>query len=154
VKAYATLRFAGDELEPREISDLLGVAPTRAYRKGECYFAGPRTGEFTGRTGIWLLSTEKVVSDSDLGRHLSYLMKLIFEGEPDRAAALRRLLARRDVKAHVLVLLARQGRRSDTPGSSLGDRGIRTTARRNRNRFRHRLRIPSTCGLRRLGNFR
>jgi hypothetical protein len=101
VKAYATLRFAGDELEPRVISDVLGVVPTRGYRKGERYFAGPRTGELTGRTGIWLLSTEHVVCGSDIDRHLSYLVKLIFEDEPSRAAELHGLIARRDLKAHV-----------------------------------------------------
>ena len=101
MKAYATLRFAGDELEPREISDALGVVPTRAYRKGERYFAGPRTGELTGRTGIWLLSTDNVVTGCDLGRHLSYLVNLIFESEPGRAVALRRLIAGRDLEARV-----------------------------------------------------
>ena len=101
MKAYATLRFAGDRLEPREISDVLGVNPTRAYRKGERYPAGPRTGELTGRTGVWLLSTENVVNGSDLDRHLSYLVNLIFESEPSRAAALRQLIVRRDLKAHV-----------------------------------------------------
>jgi hypothetical protein len=101
VKVYATLRFAGDELEPREISDVLGVEPTRAYRKGERYFAGPRTGELRGRTGIWLLSTEHAVSGSDLDRHLSYLANLVFKDEPGRAAALSRLTAGRHLKAHV-----------------------------------------------------
>ena len=101
MEAYATLRFAGDKLEPREISDVLGVVPTRAYRKGERYFAGPRTGGLTGRTGIWLLSTDNVVTGCDLDRHLAYLVKLIFESEPGRAAALRRLIAGRDLKAQV-----------------------------------------------------
>ena len=101
MKAYATLRFAGDELEPQEISDALGVEPTRAYRKGERYLAGPRTGELTGRTGIWLLSTDKLVEGSDLARHLSYLTKLIFAGEPGRVAGLRHLIARRHLMAHV-----------------------------------------------------
>ena len=77
------------------------MEPTRAYRKGERYFAGPQTGELSGRTGIWLLSTDNVVKSSDLARHLSYLMNLIFESEPGRAAALSQLLARRDLKAHV-----------------------------------------------------
>jgi len=101
VKAYATLRFAGGELEPREISDVLGVEPTRAYRKGERYYAGPLTGELAGRTGVWLLSTDDVDSGSDLDRRLSYLVKLMFENEPSRAAALSQLLARRGLKARV-----------------------------------------------------
>ena len=101
LKAYAILRFAGDKLEPSEISDLLGVDATRAYRKGERYFAGPRTGIITGRTGIWLLSTDGAVTGSDLDQHISYLFKLIFEDDADRSARLHQLIADRGLKAHV-----------------------------------------------------
>ena len=119
MKAYATLRFTGDELEPREISDVLGAAPTRACRKGERYFAGPRAGELTGRTGIWLLSTDNVVSGSDLDRHVSYLANLIFESEPSRAITLRHLIACRDLKAHVSCLS------SPAPGTGISKRSRR-----------------------------
>jgi hypothetical protein len=101
VKAYASLRFAGDELEPSEISGILGVDATRAYGKGERYFAGPRTGMIAGRTGIWLLSTDEVVSGSDLDRHISYLFKLIFAHDADRFARLHQLIADRGLKAQV-----------------------------------------------------
>ncbi len=101
MKAYATLRFAGDKLEPREISEILGFGPTRAYRKGERYFAGRRAGELTGRTGIWLLTTEDVVQSPDLDRHLSYLVNLIFQDDEDRATRLHKLIAHQDLNAHV-----------------------------------------------------
>ena len=101
VKAYAILGFAGDELEPSEISDILGVVATRAYRKGEKYFSGPRTGAVTGRTGIWLLSTDEVVNSSDLDRHISYSFKLIFEDDWHRFGRLHQLIADRGLKAHV-----------------------------------------------------
>jgi hypothetical protein len=52
-KAYATLRFAGDGLDPADISAVLPVAPIRAHRKGESFYAGPRAGNLIGRTGIW-----------------------------------------------------------------------------------------------------
>jgi hypothetical protein len=52
VKTYAILRFSGDQLDPCEISSILSIAPSCAYRKGEEYFAGPRTGMIKGRTGI------------------------------------------------------------------------------------------------------
>jgi len=133
MKAYATLRFAGDKLEPREISDVLRVEPTRAYRKGERYLAGPRTGELTGRTGIWFLSTENAVRGFDLDRHLSYLSNLIFESEPSRAAALRRLIAVRNLKAHISCFWHGPHPLHPSPG----DRGVQATACRNRNRFRH-----------------
>lgn len=39
-KAFVTLRFVGDDLDPDEISAILPVEPTRAHRKGEEFFAG------------------------------------------------------------------------------------------------------------------
>ena len=101
VKTYAILCFAGDKLDPLEISDILGIDPTRAYRKGEKYFAGPRAGMVTGRTGIWLLSTDEVVSGSDLDRHISYLLEIIFENGADRFSRLHQLIADRGLQAHV-----------------------------------------------------
>src|SRR5205809_3955808 len=50
---YATLRFAGDALDPDEISSILRTQPTRAYRKGQKYSPGPRSPEVIGKTGIW-----------------------------------------------------------------------------------------------------
>jgi hypothetical protein len=41
---FATLRFAGDNLGPREIRAILPVAPRRAHRKGEMYYSGKRAG--------------------------------------------------------------------------------------------------------------
>ncbi len=101
VKTYAILRFAGDKLDPREISDILGVDATRAYRKDEEYFAGPRTGMVRGRTGIWLLSTDEVVESPELGQHISHLVGLIFEGNADRSARLHQLIMDRGLNAHV-----------------------------------------------------
>ena len=101
VEANAVLRFAGDELEPSEISDILGVRATRAYRKGEEYFAGARTGMARGRIGIWLLSTDEAVDGQDLSQHISYLVKLIFEDDRDRPARLHQLIVDRSLNAHV-----------------------------------------------------
>jgi hypothetical protein len=49
-KAFVTLRFAGDDLDPDEISAILPVEPTRAHRKFEEFLAGPRAGDLRGRT--------------------------------------------------------------------------------------------------------
>jgi hypothetical protein len=101
VKTYAILRFSGDQLDPCEISSILGIAPSRAYRKGEEYFAGPRTRMVKGRTGIWLLSTDEVVKSSDFDRHISYPVGLIFDHDADRAARLHQLIVDRGLNAHV-----------------------------------------------------
>src|SRR5436309_14787324 len=60
-KAFVTLRFAGDNLDPDEISAILPIKPTRAHRKGEEFVAGPHAGTLHGRTGIWFLATDKLV---------------------------------------------------------------------------------------------
>jgi hypothetical protein len=49
-KAFVTLRFAGDDLDPGEITRVLAIAPTRAHRKDEIYFAGKRAGLLRSRT--------------------------------------------------------------------------------------------------------
>ena|SRR5437762_930997 len=88
--AFATLRFRGDRLDPDRITAILGVAPTRAYRRGERYFAGPRAGHVTGRTGVWVLATDSVVGGAELDRHLEHLVELVFRG-PGGAKRLRQL---------------------------------------------------------------
>jgi hypothetical protein len=37
VRAFATLRFVGDELDPDEISRILAEKPTKAHRKDELF---------------------------------------------------------------------------------------------------------------------
>ena len=75
--AYATLRFAGDELDPADISALLPVAPNRAHRSRELFHAGPRAGELVGRTGIWYLDT-RGLANRDLNDHLRCIVKLLY----------------------------------------------------------------------------
>ena len=88
--AFATLRFRGDRLDPDRITAILGVRPTKAYRKGEPYFAGPRAGQVTGRTGVWILATDRVVEGAELDRHLEHLLALVFRG-PDCTKRLKQL---------------------------------------------------------------
>ncbi len=103
IKAFATLRFAGDALDPEEISRALGTNPTRAYRKGEGFSPGPRTPRVVGRTGVWFLSTDKLVSSQDLHDHLRYLVRVLMP-EPhheERLACIRELMQRKHLEAHV-----------------------------------------------------
>jgi hypothetical protein len=79
-KAFVTLRFVGDDLDPDEISALLPVKPTRAHRKGEEFFAGPSVGNLRGRTGIWFLATDKLVPGDDLQDHLAFVRELLSPG--------------------------------------------------------------------------
>jgi Family of unknown function (DUF5677)/Domain of unknown function (DUF4279) len=102
-KAFATLRFAGDALDPAEISAVLRVAPTRAHGKGEEFVAGPRAGTLHGRTGMWFLATDKLVRSDDLQDHLQFIEKLLYPapGDTGRIAALRAILERTHSRARV-----------------------------------------------------
>ena len=102
-KAFVTLRFAGDELDPSDISAILPVKPTRAHKKGGEFFAGPNAGTLRGRTGIWFLATDKLVPSDDLSDHLTFLYKLLYSGPSDkgRIAKLQDVLERAHSHAHI-----------------------------------------------------
>jgi len=97
-KTYAMLRVSGDSLDPDEVTRALRIVPTIAYRKGEKYFAGERTGELVGRTGVWCLSTEGIVASDNLHHHLSHVLGLLIPGRQDidPLLHLRAVLARRN----------------------------------------------------------
>jgi Domain of unknown function (DUF4279) len=101
-RAFVTLRFVGDELDPGEISAVLPVAPTRAHRKGEEFFAGPDAGYLCGRTGIWVLATDKRVPSDDLWEHLAFLQQLLSaqSGADRRITRLQEILKRTHSAAH------------------------------------------------------
>ena len=102
-KAFVTLRFAGDELDPRDISAILPVKPTRAHKKGQEFFAGPHAGKMRGRTGIWFLATDKLVDSDDLADHLRLVQTLLYPKPSDdhRVSKLREVLRRTHSHAHV-----------------------------------------------------
>jgi uncharacterized protein DUF4279 len=102
-KAFVTLRFAGDDLDPQEISAILPVPPTRAHRKGEEFIAGRHAGKLRGRTGIWLLATDKLVPGDDLGDHLAFVQKLLYPepGDSYLVTKLRNVLGRARSRAHI-----------------------------------------------------
>jgi len=101
VKTFASLRFMGRKLDPEQVTGILQAKPTIAYRYGDVYM---REGEncAEGRTGLWLISSEKTVHSNDLNDHLAYLVQIIFsEGSNDRLDKLRQVMATGDVEADV-----------------------------------------------------
>lgn len=71
IEVTVTLRIFGDDLEPSEITTLLGCEPTRAQRKG-----GPRPGASPPRavtTGGWWLETDQP-RDADLEAHVRNIL--------------------------------------------------------------------------------
>lgn len=121
IRTFATLRFAGDALEPDEISRIVKERPTRAYRKGEPYRPGPRSPEITGKTGVWYFSTKRRVQSRNLADHLDALERLIapFGDQDARLKELRDVMEQRNLKAHVTVFW--RGRPGAQPPSITSD---------------------------------
>jgi hypothetical protein len=92
-QVFATLRFAGDNLDPQEIRAILPIGPRRAHRKGELYYSGKRAGYLRGRTGIWYLTTDLVTNSRDLSEHLAVLQRLLYPTPDDNF----RLMQLRDI---------------------------------------------------------
>lgn len=72
-KTFATFRVSGDSLTPELITKTLKFYPTLAYRKGEQYSIDERSLKLNGRTGVWFLSTERIVASDKLADHLVYV---------------------------------------------------------------------------------
>jgi hypothetical protein len=102
-RAFATLRFAGDALDPDEISRVVKQQPTRAYRKGQRYRSGPRGPEITGKTGVWYFSTRHIIPGNDLADHLEAVVRLIlpFADADYRLRELREVMGQENLEAHV-----------------------------------------------------
>src|SRR5262249_23867999 len=100
---FATLRFAGDALDPEEISSVLKESPTHAYKKGESYRPGPRSPEITGKTGVWFLSTKRKIQSNDIVDHLNALERVIapFGDQDNRLKQIRDIMKRKNLQAHV-----------------------------------------------------
>lgn len=103
--AFATIRFAGDNLIPDQITELLLVRPTQAYKKGAVYSGGPKSQRLKGRTGVWYFSTDKVVASPRLDDHLNYLLRVLWPAQDkiERLVAIRNLIAKRGLKANVTL---------------------------------------------------
>jgi hypothetical protein len=83
VRTYATFRIVGDDLAPDEITELFKFFPTQACARGETYSAVPRSQDLRRQTGVWMLSTDKLVASDDLNDHLRFLLWLLLRFDPN-----------------------------------------------------------------------
>lgn len=105
ISAFATLRFVGDALDPDEISKTLGQRPKRAYLKGGRYKTSPRGPELSGKTGLWYLSTDDLISSNNLKDHVGLLIRLIspFGDDGRNLRQLREIMDKRNLQAHLTL---------------------------------------------------
>jgi Domain of unknown function (DUF4279) len=76
-RAFATLRVAGDDLVPDEVTRILKILPKTAYAKGEHDTGGPRSPDLVGQTGVWFFTTKGIVAGEALSDHLAFLARLL-----------------------------------------------------------------------------
>lgn len=76
-KTSASLRIAGDTLDPAAITQALGIEPSWGWRKGEMRDVRTQRVKKTirQRIGIWGLGTDGVVESRDLRRHLDSILE-------------------------------------------------------------------------------
>lgn len=94
-RTHAAFRLVGDGLDPDAATQVLGLEPSVARAKGQDIPAGRVGPARRQRTGVWLLSTDGVVSSTSLERHLIHLLESI---EP-AGAALDTLRRNEDISA-------------------------------------------------------
>lgn len=74
-ESAVTLRFRGDDLEPEEISNALGVSPDKGVRKGETWFT-PKGFPAVASTGMWHFRIDRE-APGDLDKQIPSLFSLM-----------------------------------------------------------------------------
>lgn len=68
-KLYTVFDLRGKTLNPQEITDYLGIQPSRSFMRGEM-----RTNNKKWPHGYWALESSKFVQSTDLALHLEWLI--------------------------------------------------------------------------------
>jgi hypothetical protein len=91
VKAFATLRFVGNRLDPDQLSQILNIQPTKSSKRTD------------NSPGIWYLATDKLIPGNDLIHHITFLISLLFPtpGIVDRLIILRDIVKRKELMVHL-----------------------------------------------------
>ena len=74
VETYATLTIYSDDIEPDEITSIIGTAPTQTFRKGEVRTTHPAAKHPNYQMHGWFYSTKDMSGSRDCRRHLDMLI--------------------------------------------------------------------------------
>ncbi len=77
-QSYATLRILSEAVDPDVMSARLGIAASRAHRRGD-----RGSGRAIHGLNGWFLTTEEIVQSRDVRRHIDWLLERM---DPLRAA--------------------------------------------------------------------
>lgn len=104
-KYCVSLHFFGDDLDPDEVSRLLGCSPTDSQRRGD--LVQLRTRSYTAPSGSWRLSTKRSTDDIEMQ------LVALFERLNEDLQIWQSLTTRFDAELFCGVFLSRQGRGFD-----------------------------------------
>ena len=76
-RVRATLRIYHPELEPAEITSLLNIQPSIAWKKGDEAYGWSKKAGSLAPSGGWLLSSRQKVKSNNALRHLEWLLDQI-----------------------------------------------------------------------------
>lgn len=96
-KTHVVLRIYSGEMHPSQVTNLLGLGPTRYVAVGEAGGVNSLGRAPIGKLNGWFLSSEGSVESKDMRRHLDWLIAKLQQSED----ALRELQARSDVRMSV-----------------------------------------------------
>ena len=121
-ESRATLRFFGDDLDPDEVTKVLGCEPTDAQRKGQDVSRPNAVGTRIAKTGMWRLDTETRRPEA-----LEAQVTELLDQLSDDLRAWTDLSCRFDVNLFVGLFMSETNEGCEiSPGilRALGDRGI------------------------------
>jgi hypothetical protein len=70
--AFASLVLRGKYLIPQEVTNSIGIIPTKSFKRGDI-----RKGSTTWPHGYWELTSKESVQSSDLSKHLEWLAEVL-----------------------------------------------------------------------------
>jgi len=73
---FVDFRMRADNLNPNEVTEALGIHPTRTYARGDTFRT--HTGSKQRPWGVWILSTEGAVDSASPERHAQYMIEQIW----------------------------------------------------------------------------
>jgi hypothetical protein len=97
LRTYATLRVYPGDLDPDEVTRVLGIEPTSTQRLGQVLAPSTRLASLNG----WFLSSQDSVDSRDSRRHIDWVLDAV---EPHNVglSTLRELGARMDISCYWL----------------------------------------------------
>jgi hypothetical protein len=123
-RCEVSLRICGDDLDPDEITSLMGVMPTRSHRRGEAIVSSNGKHSRICKRGIWSIKYEPIAdSDADLESTIMSLLSQL----PSETSVWSSLSAKYEIDLFCGLFLEAPNRGLTLSAKllkCLGDRGV------------------------------